>query len=686
MKTFPIQFRMTSIRTRLLFLILAIMIISLSVLTGISYYFSKHYLSNSVNEIASSIGVDYAHRVQSSTNELIIFVQELANNPYIKAGTDRPQIVSALADGIKRNNKFTGLNYGDLQGNVVRAQGDTVFLGDREYYKKAIQTKKIAISDPLIAKGTGKISLAVAVPVFVNGNVTGILQATIPLDSLNDMVKDIKFEDSGYGLIIAKSGMVIANGKSADFNGKLMLTEKKVATELNLPIAELDDKILALFKETVENGGQHEGTHNFLNKDTSYLSVLTPIELPGDQRWVMMITAPAAEATREVGTMSLILIGASLVCILLGSIAVVAISNNFARPIIRIRDESLLLAAGDLRSRPIQINSDDEFGQLAKAFSEMAEKLRKFITNVQLKSETVAAASEEMTASAQQSAEVTNQVAQATCHIAAGSESQAKAVDQMATIVEKISAGIENITVTVREISSMAQKTSLSTGQGREAIEKATEHMRNIGTGSETVQNTIENLAQGSREIGEIVTLISSIAGQTNLLALNAAIEAARAGEAGRGFAVVADEVRKLAEESNQAAQKITALIQQNELAMGQAITASHASATGVQTGIEVVESAGDTFKVIAATVETLSKQMQGIIESIDQIAAGSETLVLSVQNVDKIANANATEAESVSAATEEQAAAMQEIAFSSKSLASTATELQSAVTNFQVK
>lgn len=678
-------FNIASIRMRLLLVILSIMLISLSVLTGVSYYFSKQALSKSVDEIAVAIGTDYANRVQASTNEFVIFVQELANNPYIQNGNDRQQIVNTLSDGIKRNNKFTGLNYGDLSGNVLRSQGDTVYIGDREYYKKAVQTKKIAISDPLVAKGTGKISLAIAVPVIVNGNLTGVLQATVPLDSLNDMVKDIKFEDSGYGVIAAKSGMIIANAQHPELNGKLNLTEKKIEPELKLGIAELDDKLISLFKTAIESGKQLKGIHTFINKDIPLVSVFTPIDLPGDQRWIMMITAPVAEVTRETGTLSLILFAASIVCILLGAIAIVIFSAKFTQPITKIRDESILLAEGDLRMRKINIHSQDEVGQLAEAFGQMADKLRKLVTQVQAKAETVAASSEEMTASAQQCADVTNQVAGAVCRIAEGSDLQANAVNSMADIVQQMSVGIERIAITGKEISVIAENTAQSTAEGRKTIEQAREQMRTIGTGSETVQNTIGNLAQGSREIREIVTLISSIAGQTNLLALNAAIEAARAGEAGRGFAVVAEEVRKLAEESNQAAQKIAGLIQKNEADMNQAIVATQDSTNGVKTGIEVVESAGDTFKSIADAVESLSSQIHGIMQAIDQIATGSQGLVSSVQNVDKVAKENATETQSVSAATEEQSASMQEIAASSKVLADTASDLQLAVANFKV-
>ena len=633
---------LSSIRIRLLVIILSIMLVSLGLLTGLSYYFSKQALSKSVDETATALGTDYAKRVQGSANELVIYMQDLASNPYIRGG-DRTQIVAAMADAKNRNNKIDVVSFIYPTGASLRHDGADTNLGDRDYFKKVVMTKQPVVSDPLLAKATGKWAVNIAVPVLDNGNLIGVVTGSVALAHLSDIVKDVKFKDTGYGVIADDSGMIIAHALKPELVGNLNLLEKKVKPELNLGVSELDDRLVALFKTASETGKQVSGIHTFAGSPP-LLSIFTAINLPGGQRWIMIVSAPEAEATREVGSLSLILIVVAAACIGLAALVVVVVSARFARPIIRIRDEALLLADGDLRPRPIDIHTRDEIGQLAEAFGQMADRLRTLVVKVHSRSETVAASSEELTASAQQSANAANQVAGSITQIAEGTEKQ-----------------------------------------GRKAVDKVMEQMRSIGNESVAVQKTIGELAKGAREIGEIVTLISSIAGQTNLLALNAAIEAARAGEAGRGFAVVAEEVRKLAEESNQAAQQIAGLIKNNEAAMSQAIVATQASGEGVKTGIAVVESAGETFKTIAVAVDRLSAQIQEVTESINQIAAGSQELVLSVQNIDTVSKENAAEAQSVSAATEEQSASMEEIASSSQALAQTAAELQAAVANFKV-
>lgn len=330
MKASGSTFSVENIRTRLLLIMLILMFVSLSLLTGLSYYFSNKALSKSVNETAAAIGMDYSQRVSAFVNELVIFVQDLATNPHIIQGSDRQQIVNALSEALRRNNKFTGINYGDLQGNMIRAQGDTAYLGDREYYQKAVQTKRMTISDPLISRGSGRISLAIAVPVIVNGDVTAVIQATMPLDSLNDMVKDIKFLDNGYGFIADKSGVLIAHALRPELNGKLNLTEKKIDLAIGNTLPEMDDRLIALFKTAVDSGGQVQGIYTAAQG--SVFTLFTPISLAGDSRWIVAVSAPEAEVNREVTRLNTILILVAVGCIIVGVVVIIVISTRFARP------------------------------------------------------------------------------------------------------------------------------------------------------------------------------------------------------------------------------------------------------------------------------------------------------------------------------------------------------------------
>lgn len=675
--------RASSLRVNLLVVILSLMIVSLGTMFGLSYYFAKQALSTSVNQAAQALSKDYANQAYAGIQEKITQLEDLAVDPRLRSGNNRQQIVATMAENRARLN-ISLLSFTFPDSSSVRDDGVASNVADRAYIQQAFKTQKTAISDPLIAKATGKWSVAIAVPVFDNGKLTGLLVGTIALDGLNELVKDIQFKDSGYGLIIDGTGTVIAHGRNPELVGKINVKQKKISPDLKLETAEIDDQLASLFTAAMEGKDTIHGTYHFLD-DVTRQGILTPISLPGSQKWIIMVSAPMDEVVKEVGQLSRIMSVIAFLCIILAIIVVIWLSSRIARPIVMIRDEALLLASGDLRPRAIAIRSRNEIGQLADTFSQMADMLRGLIIKVQQKAETVASSSEELTASAQQSSNAANQVAESINQIAASSGQQTEALSSMLATVKNISASIEQIAAASRHITQIAADTSRSTEEGHQAIAAAMEQMKNIGEMSNEVQKMIGKLAHGAQEIGEIVTLISTIAGQTNLLALNAAIEAARAGEAGRGFAVVADEVRKLAEESDLAAKKITELIHRNEIDMNQAIAVTQTSNETVNAGINRVSSAGSTFRTISDSVAGLSARIDDITGPIGQIAQGSKDLVDSVQNIEQTSQENSAEAQTVSAATEEQVAAMQEVAASSEALNQTSAELQAAVDNFKV-
>lgn len=387
----------------------------------------------------------------------------------------------------------------------------------------------------------------------------------------------------------------------------------------------------------------------------------------------------------KAATAKLILAAVPFLAILLGSLGMYLVIRDMIRRIRQLLHEITEVAAGDLSRQEIDVSCRDEIGQVGSSMNTMVSNMRQLVRNIAQSSEQVAASSEELTASAHQSADAANQVAGSITEIAQEADLQSASATQIMTVAQTMSRQTSQISQASSDVSRTADDTSQTAGQGLQVVDKTVTQMNEIGESTVATQATIAELSKSSQEISEMVTLISAIAGQTNLLALNAAIEAARAGEQGRGFAVVAEEVRKLAEESDQAARQIGTLVEKNQTNLDQVIATTQAGAAGIQTGISLVHDTGDAFQKIVEAVLHLSGQIKEISGSIHGIATGTQQLVSSIEKIDTASKQAAAEAQTVSAATEEQSASMQQIAASSQSLAVLAGDLQAAIAKFQV-
>ncbi|MEG6521757.1 methyl-accepting chemotaxis protein [Desulfotomaculum sp. 1211_IL3151] len=320
------------------------------------------------------------------------------------------------------------------------------------------------------------------------------------------------------------------------------------------------------------------------------------------------------------------------------------ISRGIVKPTSVLQRELHALAekGGDL-TQEININSKDEIGDLARTVNKFIANLRSIMLEVNKNSVSVAATAQQLNSSSEQTT--------------AGANETAATMSEISTTVEQVS---DNIQV----ISSASGAASDNANEGNRRVLRLTEQMQSISNSSQGVSNVIHDLSTKSQEIGQIVELITTIADQTNLLALNAAIEAARAGEQGRGFAVVAEEVRRLAEQSGDAAKQIKDLIHAIQYESSNAVITMDASTKDVQEGMQVVQEVGESFKQIISAVQGLTIQIQDVASATEQMSAG-------VQNV--------------AASTEEQTAAMEEVSASAESLSTLAVGLNELVNKFKI-
>ena len=379
----------------------------------------------------------------------------------------------------------------------------------------------------------------------------------------------------------------------------------------------------------------------------------------------------------------MIIIG--VVALIIGSIVTFYISRIISRPLLTLSEAAKRIANGDLTVKKIVVHNRDEIGELAASFNQMEINLRDVLEKVTMSAEQVAASSEQLTASAEQTSKATEQIALTIQDVAAGVEKQVQSVEETSEKIDQMSEGIQQISERAQNVSAIAMQTSEKASEGVKTVQTAVAQMKTVNDTVERLAGIVKGLGNRSEQIGKITEVISGIAAQTNLLALNAAIEAARAGEHGRGFAVVADEVRKLAEQSAQSAQQIASLIEMIQEETNEAVQSMETVQKEVATGANAISTSGEAFRQIQAAVHEVAAQIQDVSASVQQMSAAAEQVVKSVQLVTQIAESAAAGTQEVSAATEEQLASMEEISASSASLAKMAEDLQSLVKRFNV-
>ena len=375
---------------------------------------------------------------------------------------------------------------------------------------------------------------------------------------------------------------------------------------------------------------------------------------------------------------------ALIIVVVLSVITLVLLLRSIKNSVDTILEGARHIAAGDLRSK-IMLDGDDEFAHIAHQFNTMVESMQKMIRKIKATATDVAGSSEELTANANQSAQVTQNVAQSITEVAEAAEKQMSIVTKSSATIDDFQHGLEEVITNQRHAREQTQATAQKATEGNSFVQSTVEQMNSI---AQTVQQTGEivgKLGERSKEIGNIVEIISNISGQTNLLALNAAIEAARAGEHGRGFAVVAEEVRKLAEESQNASQKISELIQSIQAETSQAVASMEEGRREAEKGKENVTATGESFSEILSMIGDVKKASLAVSERVLQLREDMSTIVDGMSEVDTSAKGIGSESQNVSAATEEQAAGMEEIASSSRSLANMANDLQTETDKFKV-
>jgi methyl-accepting chemotaxis protein len=610
-----------SIGTKLVAILSGLIFLSSAGLSLIAFTTTRSALERSITGNLPHLASMTASYIQARINTYMVNIENIANNQEMKSMDWERQQVFMGAELTRLG--FLGMAVVTPDGTATYHDNTTAQLGDRDYVRQAFD-KRTVLSDVLVSRVTNQPVMMLATPIYSRLNVvSAVLIARLDGNMLSNITDRIVYGGTGYAYIINKAGVIMAHP-----NKDYVLTLKNFVQES----AEKPEFLsMATMMKRMMNSETSYGSYTAEDGDDMIFG-FAPIPRT---EWSIAIGARKNEVfadTRKLGRTLLLFLVA---VVSLALVLTLAFARRIAKPIVDVKTmlKDISEGEGDL-TRQLPVTSQDEIGRMSHYFNQTFGKIRKLVVLIKDQAEILHNVGTDLSSNMTETAAAINQISANINGVKNQIQNQAAGVEESSATIESIASSVEKLNEHVESQSASIIESSAAIAQMIANIESVsgilvrnTQNVKELMQASEIGQNGINEvskhihtIASESEGLLETSSVIAKIANQTNLLAMNAAIEAAHAGDAGRGFAVVADEIRKLAENSGNQAKNITNVLRNLKSSIDTVSTSSSNALKQFDTIVSMVQVVSEQEMVIHNAMQEQSGGSKQILEALSEI------------------------------------------------------------------